>query len=75
MTNHVHRQCTLMFSYSALNSSYLMLQVCVSASILRIYSSVSYTSPRIGVEECTQCCHGQFGSSIRWAGGLWGRCA
>ena len=36
MTNHVPRQGTLMFPYSALNSSYLVLQVCASASILYI---------------------------------------
>ena len=34
MTNHVPRQCTLMFLYSALNYSYLVLQV--HASVLYI---------------------------------------
>ena len=34
ITNHVPRQCTLMFSYSALNYSYLVLHVRANASIL-----------------------------------------
>ena len=36
ITNHVPRLCTLMFSYSALNYSYLVLHVRASASILYI---------------------------------------
>ena len=50
-----------------------MLHVRASASVLYIVQFPT-PPPRIGVEECTQCCHGQFGSSIRRAGALWGRC-
>ena len=36
ITNHVPRQCTLMFLYSALNYSYPVLHVRASASVLYI---------------------------------------
>ena len=59
--NHVIIQRTLIYSYSTLNYTYCYK--CVQVRLFYIYFSFLHLPPplSIGVEGCTQCCHGQSG--------------
>ena len=67
--NHMPTQCTIIFILL------LIIPIVTGACKCKysIYIVQFPTPPPNGVEECTQCCHSQLGSSIRRAGGLWDR--